>query len=129
MQQDQVILATLKDVSIFTQSLEGQLSDLPPEIRTAVVLAVQELSVNIVEHAYAGVTGSIRFHLDRAAGRLQMTFVDDAPNIYVPHDISAPDPLDLPEGGMGMFIIYQTFDRVTYERLPAGNRWTLFKEI
>jgi len=58
------IEATLQAVSDFTASLEAQFSKLTIEDRTAVVLAIQELGVNIVRHAYDGVEGKIEIQID-----------------------------------------------------------------
>lgn len=124
------IPATVRDVSEFTASLGEALAPLPPEVEAAVVLGIQELCINIVRHAYAGAAGSIQFQIERSSDTLQFTIHDTGQNAYQPtREITAPDPLDLPESGMGLFIIHQTFDRVDYERLPDGNRWVLVKTL
>ncbi|MEO1443463.1 MAG: ATP-binding protein, partial [Chloroflexota bacterium] len=62
---------------------------------------------------------------------LTITIQDHAANVFnsASASIDGPDPLDLPEGGMGMFIIHQTFERVDYARTDDGNLWTLEKRI
>lgn len=122
--------ATLKSVSSFSQQLESRLESLPIEARTTVVLAVQELLVNVVKHAYAGKPGQIEFVLDQADSCLQIVVTDHADNPFqIPKTVSAPDPMNLPEHGMGLFIIYQSFDKVQYERGDGRNRWQLMKML
>lgn len=123
------IPATLESVSNFNQTLETYLREMPIEDRTALVLAVQELLVNIVRHAYGDVTGFIHFNMEQSNNSVIIMVRDNAQQAFVmPKTIDPPDPLDLPEGGMGLFIIHQVFDLVEYERLPDGNRWHLRKE-
>lgn len=130
MQENLTIPATLEAVSKFTQSLETQLENLSAETRTLIVLALQELLVNVVEHAYAGMTGTIEIIFNLSVSELQVTITDQAQKAFdMPDDIALPDPLDLPEGGMGLFIIHQSFDRVDYKRLSDGNQWQLSKKL
>lgn len=125
-----VLPATLEAVSTFTQQLETHLADLPTETSTAIALAVHELLVNIVVHAYTQEKGDIDFQLSGTQELIAITIIDYAPGGFVmPASINEPDPLDLPEHGMGLFIIHQTFDEVTYERLSDTNRWHLKKML
>ncbi len=130
MREKMTIPATLKDVSKFTQSLEHQLEQLPIEERTLIILAIQELLVNIVEHAYSGKLGKIEFELSLNDKDLLVIVSDNADhNFEIPIDVVAPDPLDLPESGMGLFIIQQAFDNVKYSHLSNGNQWQLEKKL
>ncbi len=122
--------ATLETVSSFTQSLETLLAALSIEVRTSVVLAVQELLVNIVKHAYSGKPGKIEFELEQSDSKLEITVTDNADNAFqMPETITAPDMFDLPEHGMGLFIIHQAFDKVEYQRSDDRNRWQLMKRL
>jgi anti-sigma regulatory factor (Ser/Thr protein kinase) len=124
------IEATLAGVSQFTAELEQRFMSLPLEARTLLVLALQELGVNIVNHAYAGQTGQILFTIEQSATDVRILVIDNGLNAFsLPSEIIPPDPLDLPEGGLGLFIIYQVFDEVAYDRLVAGNRWQLVKHL
>ena len=78
MQENLTIPATLEAVSKFTQSLETQLENLSAETRTLIVLALQELLVNVVEHAYAGMTGTIEIIFNLSVSELQVTITDQA---------------------------------------------------
>lgn len=120
------ILATLEAVSWFTQDLEIRFAYLSIETRTTVVLALHELLVNIIRHAYAGTAGEIDICILHTDAALTITVTDSAAHTFEqPALISAPDPHDLPEHGMGLFIIHQAFDEITYKRLAHGNQWHL----
>lgn len=122
--------ATLEHVSKFVTKLDAQLRSLPMSTRVNIVLAVQELLVNIVKHAYAGEPGTIDFTLKHTQERIEFIIEDHATNTFeMPDVIAEPDPLALPEGGMGIFIIHQAFDEVSYSRLDKGNRWKLYKHL
>jgi len=125
------IPATLEAVSRMTAMLENTLAALSLEERTSIVLAIQELCVNIVRHAYAGAAGDIELVLRiDDDGWLILVVNDTAPNAYVPSE-KAPnvDPEALQEHGMGLFIINQSFDEVIYESLEGGNRWRLIRML
>lgn len=124
------IPATLENVSNMVADLESLFARLPMEVRTSITLALQELGVNIVRHAYAGEEGTIEVTLDWTDQQLNVVFKDSASNGFeMPDTVKAPDPFDLPEHGMGLFIIQQAFDEVNYEHLAPGNRWTLNKTL
>jgi len=130
MQKTLTIPASLRAVSEMIAGLETTLAELSLEERVEVTLALQELCVNIVNHAYEGTPGQIRLHLEVDSQTLRVIIGDDAPGTFTPPDeIHAPDPTELPESGMGLYIITQCFDQVTYERLASGNRWQLSKKL
>lgn len=124
------IQATLEAVSQFSTDLEARLDVLPLEIRTEIVLALQELCVNIVKHAYAGAAGSIEIVLDESSDQLRVSVRDHAANAFeMPDEIAPPDPLSLPESGLGLYIIHASFDEVEYTRLADGNQWRLVRTL
>jgi anti-sigma regulatory factor (Ser/Thr protein kinase) len=124
------IPATLRDVSQFTAELETWFTTLNMESRVSIVLAVQELCVNIVKHAYQFTEGEIQIQIDWRPGQLRFQFVDHAPHRFVmPEVVEAPDPLDLPESGMGLYLIHQAFDQVDYSVHDHQNHWRLFKQL
>ena len=88
-------------------------------------LALQEICVNVIEHAYAGV----------ANGRIRVEFatIDDHHSfVIVDHGVEF-DPSSKPQvdighptvGGYGLFLVDELCDDVTYERQGQENRWTL----
>lgn len=130
MLKTQVIPADLGELAQLPLLLESLLNDITPEVKITLELAVQELCVNIVVHAYGDESGVIEVQMQREGEDLFLTFRDYAPNSYtLPQEIVAPDPLDLPEGGWGIYLIYNTVDHVEYQRLSDGNWWRLYKNL
>lgn len=101
----------------------------PAQLRENLALAVHELCTNIIQHGYAGTSGSIVIRTERDSDSLNITITDEAPNAYSRARNIPPDPLDMPEGGWGMHIIRQFVDDVYYERLEHGNFWQLTKYL
>ena len=87
-------------------------------------LAVHEVAVNIVRHAYDGNAGwiHIRFLLDH--DDLVVT-LSDAGRAFRPADAADPDLRQANEGGYGLFLVRQLVDRLTYTRLADRNHWQL----
>ncbi|MDZ4701160.1 MAG: ATP-binding protein [Rhodothermales bacterium] len=97
-------------------------------------LGVIEALNNVVEHAY-------EFQPD-ASVQVRLTFQPDQLLIEI-RDEGKPRPGNLsntftfdsevvdtwPEGGMGLFIMHEVMDRITYERTDGVNRLTLIKSI
>ncbi|MBZ0297983.1 MAG: ATP-binding protein [Anaerolineae bacterium] len=130
MRQTHSLPATLKAVSDFIVQLETVFDSLPNDSRVTLLLAIEELCVNIVEHGYAGTQGDIHLEWGWKNNTLDILVQDQAPNGYTPPEqIALPDLMDIPEKGIGLYIIHQVFDQVDYERLSTGNRWTLSKAL
>lgn len=124
------INASLEAVSKFTSNLESDLQWLSLETRTGIVLAIQELLVNIVEHAYAGVAGNIDFKLEQNKTLMTVIVTDHIQTTFtMPDAINTPDPFALSERGLGLFIITQIFDEVNHMPISDGNQWKLAKRI
>lgn len=105
---------------------------MPCESRTLyqVKLAVHELCMNIVQHAYAGDAGLIVLSVEREALSLHVEIRDFAGRgLQVALIGPPPDPFDLPESGWGMPIVHKVMDSVVYHRLADGNQWLLTKKM
>jgi serine/threonine-protein kinase RsbW len=94
-------------------------------------LAVEEAAMNIITHGYAGINpGSIILKMVVDEQRVQLTLTDFG-HPFEPASAPMPD-LEAaleghPMGGFGLFMIYQTMDRVNYETSVDGNRLILVK--
>lgn len=97
------------------------------------LLAVEEVFVNIVKHAYLGEPGKIEVScsvLPRKRG-LRLTFRDWGvpfdPLTQPEPDLSAPAE-ERPIGGLGIFLTTQVMDKVGYKRKGDTNRLTMVKK-
>jgi serine/threonine-protein kinase RsbW len=102
------------------------------EIELATVEAVN----NCIEHACSGSDQhqiSIEFWLDE--DRLSIQMIDQGKaidpewlnNLNSDFDFDPTDFDNLPEGGMGLKIIKNCMDEVSYQQLAEHNRWLLIK--
>jgi serine/threonine-protein kinase RsbW len=98
-----------------------------------IVLAVDEITTNIIVHGYNGAGGDIEFKMSTEAGWVIIQVSDRArpfdPTRLPPPDISLPLEERTP-GGLGVYLAKNLMDELTYKRLPSGkNQLTLIKEI
>jgi anti-sigma regulatory factor (Ser/Thr protein kinase) len=132
--EGQIIMHTTLVIPATFEALE-QLSPLmsqatyaaPARMQAQLALAVHELCMNIVQHAYAGTPGEIRLEVDYSDHSLQISIYDQGPNAYAATEVVEPDPFDLPEHGWGIAIVHRVMDNVYYEHLESGSQWRLIK--
>ena len=101
-------------------------ADCPMKVQMQIVMAVEDIFVNIANYAYAPGTGAavVRVEVSRDPGSATITFMDQG----VPYDpLKKPDPdvaLSAEEreiGGLGIFLVKKTMDEMTYEYKDAQN--------
>ncbi|TAE23349.1 MAG: ATP-binding protein [Candidatus Kapaibacterium sp.] len=100
-----------------------------------VELAAVEICNNIIEHAYSKSYGNIDILLKLEGTELSLQFTDSGASM--PETAQAPpqldfDPLnrpDLPEGGMGLYLIETIMDSSDYQRLENKNILTVRKQL
>lgn len=91
-------------------------------------LAIQEVAVNIVNHAYAGQEGRIQMTLQLAEQTPQLTLCfHDTGASFDPSQVPAPRLGELQEHGFGLFLVRELMDEVTYLPSATGNLWKLVK--
>lgn len=104
-------------------ALQAQLdaSGAPPAVRSAVMIACDEVLANIVAHGVGDATVDVRV----GDGRVAVAVVDRGPAF----DPTAADPpdTDLPieardVGGLGIHLVREMMDEVAYERVDGANR-------
>ncbi len=99
-----------------------------PEIDAAakrLELALQEVCVNVVEHAYGGRVGE-RITVEYEPRAADHNFVvRDTGAAFDPDDRPDVDLARPTEGGYGLFIAESLCDCLVYERRDGVNRWTL----
>ena len=100
----------------------------------AIQLAADEASSNIIEHAYAGVTGG-KLEIDiLISGREIKITMRDHGKSFDPSSVPEPNvKADLSErkiGGLGMYLMRKLMDEVSYESSPeSGNILTMIKRL
>jgi serine/threonine-protein kinase RsbW len=104
---------------------------LPGTFSDPLVLALDELTTNVIEHGYQGQPGEIEVELAPAGDRLVVRLRDQAP-LFDPTQLPTPD-VTLPlsqrrPGGMGIYLARRSVDEMTYAVTPrGGNQLTLIK--
>ena len=94
-----------------------------------IVLAVQELCMNIVDHAYQGRTdGRISLDFTVADDNFTAEFSDDG-TPFDPSMVTAPDLECGQVRGYGLFLMMELLDDVTYTSSDGRNHWRLTKRV
>jgi len=103
--------------------------------RSRLLVILEELFTNVVEHAYEGAqfaAGSVAVTLGWKHGRLTIDFVDDGPP-FDPLAHSAPDldapPEQRPIGGLGISIVRALVDEARYWREGHRNHLHLVRRL
>lgn len=105
---------------------------LPDDERVRLLLILEELFTNVVEHGYApgSAAGRVSIALDLRDGRLTIDFVDDG-RPFDPLALASPnlDLQDRPIGGLGVHIVRSLVDDASYRRAGRRNRLQLARRI
>lgn len=103
------------------------ISDLE-QTRFSIVLALQEICVNIVEHAYREATGQIEVTVYEGTSPARMEIIlHDTGMRFDPLVITPPTAGEPREGGLGLFLANEMMDSVIYEAKEQHNQWRLVK--
>lgn len=92
------------------------------------VLAIDEACTNIIRHAYGEDCKPIRLELERLRHRIRVTLRDYGKSCD-PKNIRSRNLQAIRPGGVGVHIIRQAFDSVTYEPCPRGTKLILEKNL
>ena len=129
----EAVNANLPEVlSFIEQHLEG--ADCPMRAQMQITVASEEIFANIANYAYAPGKGKavVRVEVSEEPVSVSITFVDHG----MPYDPLAKEDPDVslsaeerPIGGLGVFLVKQTMDDVSYEYKDGQNILTLKKNI
>lgn len=103
------------------------------EMCHAVVLAVDEICTNVIEHGYEGRDdGDLRLRFEASRDEIRVIVLDRG-RVFDPADAPRPD-LDAdwrerPIGGLGWHLVRGMVDDVRYASGDSGNEVTLVKRI
>jgi anti-sigma regulatory factor (Ser/Thr protein kinase) len=90
------------------------------------ILALDEACTNIIRHAYGHQCKPVRLVMERLKDRVRFTLRDYGQSCD-PAKIRSRELEDIRPGGVGVHIIRQAFDHVSYQPCPRGTRLTLEK--
>lgn len=116
--------------------IDGKLEELacPMKAQMQIDVAVDEMFTNISSYAYGeqGGTATVRFGFDEETRTVRIDFSDSG----VPFDpLQREDPdvtlsvEDRPIGGLGIYLVKKTMDRVDYRYSDGYNQLTIYKKI
>ena len=106
---------------------------LPPDVRRSVNVALDELIANALSHGQSGRDPcSVTVEVKLEPERVTVTLTDDgAP--FDPFGRDAPDTSlsveDRPIGGLGLHLVGQLMDKVSYQRRDDHNVVVLEKQL
>ena len=128
--------AKLDNLEQVLQFVDSRLeeADCPMGMQMKVDVAVEEIFVNIASYAYTPASGpaTIRMAVEENPKTAVITFIDHG----VPYDPLAKDDPDVTLsitereiGGLGIFMVKQSMDDISYEYAGNRNRLTIIKKI
>lgn len=106
---------------------------LPPSIRRSMLVVIDELLINTISYGFAGRNGGeVSIEAELRPDRLSVTLSDDG-NPFNPLGLPAPDTTlsvdDRPIGGLGIHLVRQMMDQVSYHRRADRNVLVLVKRL
>lgn len=118
-------LAAVRGIGPWLADLLGDcISDENAAVFERVELALHEICVNIVDHAYQGQPGTFTIHGVVSADRVTAEVVDHG--IPFDEDAVCPPVPGIPQvGGYGLVIVKRLVDTVAYQRVNDTNRWRI----
>lgn len=98
---------------------------------SGITLAVHEVCINIIEHAYGGIPGRITMDINILDDphRLEIILNDHGKSFEL-GDISLPNQgEEVQIRGYGLYLIHQLMDQVKYIPQTGNNTWKLVKDL
>ena len=127
------VSAEVANLAVIRHFVEDRASDLKADRKAIddMLQAVEEAAANIIFHGYHGQPGDIEIEMGQEQGALVVRLRDQA----LPFDPTRVPPPDLTSpletrrfGGLGVHLIRQFTDQMTYRVMPeGGNELTLRK--
>ena len=128
--------ATVDNIETVTEFVNAQLElmDCPIKAQMQIDIAIDELFGNIAHYAYNTEVGSatVRVEVSEAPLAVIITFIDNG----VPYDPLGKDDPDITLsaeereiGGLGIYMVKQSMDEITYEYKDGQNILKIKKNI
>ena len=131
------VRSTLDAIVAATEQAEAWLAGqrVPPEASYLATLAIEELVLNCIKYGYGGDNAAdhaVDVVLSVSGGALSIEVVDDG-GAFNPLDAPVPDlsapTVARPIGGLGIHLLRELADEMTYERRDGTNRVVLTRRI
>ena len=130
------LAATVENIETVTEFVNAQLElmDCPIKAQMQIDIAIDELFGNIAHYAYNTEVGSatVRVEVSEAPLAVIITFIDNG----VPYDPLGKDDPDITLsaeereiGGLGIYMVKQSMDEITYEYKDGQNILKIKKNI
>ena len=134
--KEMTIPATVENIEKVTDFVNGQLEeiDCPIKAQMQIDIAIDEIFGNIAYYAYTPKTGeaTVQVEIKNFPERLELTFIDKGIP-YNPLENKDPDvTLDIEKrkiGGLGIFLVKEMMDEVSYEYADGKNILKLKKNL
>ncbi len=125
-------MSELERVNRFVEEIGEELG-LDMELQMNLNLVMEEMVVNVISYAYPeGTTAEIELVAETDGKELKFVLSDRGrefdPTLKGDTDMSV-NPAERDLGGMGIFIVKNIMNEVTYQRLEGKNLLTMKKEI
>ena len=125
-------LSELERVNQFIEEIGEELG-LDMELQMNLNLVMEEMVVNVISYAYPeGKTADIELVAESDGKELTFVLSDQGkefdPTLSEETDMDV-NPAERELGGMGIFIVKNIMNKVTYQRLEGKNLLTMKKEI
>ena len=128
--------AIIENISRVTAFVDEQLEALncPIKAQMQIDIAIDELFGNIAHYAYSSETGraTVRFEFDPNTRTVSISFLDSGipfdPLAKADPDVNAPTE-ERGIGGLGIYLVRKTMDRVDYRYADGRNILTIQKRI
>ena len=130
------LAATVENIETVTEFVNAQLElmDCPIKAQMQIDIAIDELFGNIAHYAYNTEVGSatVRVEVSEAPLAVIITFIDNG----IPYDPLGKDDPDITLsaeereiGGLGIYMVKQSMDEITYEYKDGQNILKIKKNI
>jgi serine/threonine-protein kinase RsbW len=102
--------------------------DVPAQVTRRIVLAIDEVVSNIMEHGSSKGDATIEVILDFDEDAITATIIDEGIPFDPRQKGKDPRKREFPKRGFGLYLIHLIVDNIEYERSPSGkNVLTLTK--
>jgi anti-sigma regulatory factor (Ser/Thr protein kinase) len=135
MKQNTSVTGESAQLAVLTQFLQEfwSAADLPAAETVTFELALEEIFMNVVMHGSpGGRVPRVEVSLALRDGCLTLMIEDDGPS-FDPLSLTAPDvTASLEErrvGGLGVYLVRQMMDAVSYQRLGGRNQLRMTKRV